>query len=149
MSDFQKVLFVQDRGEGKFEIESLWCLKDGDHYIIDNIPFIAKNISLGDTIKVEYDTDEKAYYFEDLVAVSGNTTVRLFFESDELIADTRKALLEYGCESEAFLARNIVAVNIPKDVDYLPVKAFLDKGEHDNKWEYEESCLEHAYQNGS
>ena len=79
MSRHKKIFFVQDIGENEFETESLWCIPDGDNYIVDNIPFVAKRISLGDTIKAEYDTNEKVYYFDDFVSVSGNTTVRIFF----------------------------------------------------------------------
>ena len=49
------------------------------------------------------------------------------------------------CESEVLQARNIIAVNIPKSVNYLPIKEYLEAGEKIGKWNYEESCLEHNY----
>ena len=140
-----KVLFVQKVAEGEFETESLWCIEDGNSYIIDNIPFVAKRIALGDTIKVEYGEDEGAYYFDDFLATSGNSTVRLYFEDGGLIEATREALEKLGCQSEVFLARKIVTVNVPKLVNYRPVKKYLDDGEGENKWQYEESCLSHNY----
>ena len=143
MSEFLKVLFVQKIDENEFEIESLWCIKNDDNYIIDNIPFIAKSVSLGDTIKVEYDADEGAYYFDDFVSVSGNTTVRLFFDDEGIIEKIREHLNDLGCESEAFLSRKIVAVNIPSIIDYTDIKNYFDEGERQNKWQYEESCLAH------
>ncbi len=141
----QKVLFVQKKDNSELETESLWCIKDGDFYMVDNIPFIAKRIALGDIIKAEYDEDEKAYYFDDFVAISGNSTIRLYFDNIDIIEGVRKELESFGCESEAFLGRKIVAVNIPKDVNYKPIKDYLEKGEHENKWEYEEACLSHTY----
>lgn len=78
----QKVFFRQQK-EG-FETESLWCTKDGDHFVIDNIPFIAKGISLGDIIKVEYDVDEQIYYFDYFVTFSGNSTVRIIFDDHSI-----------------------------------------------------------------
>jgi hypothetical protein len=139
----QKILFVQ-RSEGdKFLTESLWCQKDGEFYVVDNIPFIAKRISLGDTIKAKYDADEKAFYFDDFVKVSGNTTVRLYFQDVSIIEDTRSMLIAFGCEGEIFLTRKILAVNIPHNVKYKPIKKFLDQGEEEGKWAYEESCLAH------
>lgn len=138
-----KVLFVQKVTEEEFETESLWCIEVGNSYIIDNIPFIAKRIALGDTIKIEYDEDEGVYYFDDFLATSGNSTIRLYFEDGELIEATREALEKLGCESEIFLARKIVAVNVPKLVNYRPVKKYLDDGESQSKWQYEESCLSH------
>jgi hypothetical protein len=143
--DSRRVAFVQKIGEGEFETETIWCEIDGENFIVDNIPFIAKRISLGDTIKAEYDTEDEMYYFDDFVKTSGNSTIRIFFHNDDDIEFIRKWLKEYGCESEVLPARSIIAVNIPKSVNYLPIKKYLDKGEQDGKWVYEESCLEHEY----
>ncbi|MDB5276258.1 MAG: hypothetical protein JWR61_1213 [Ferruginibacter sp.] len=143
MENNQKVLFVQNIGNDEYEIESLWCIKDGDNYIVDNIPFIAKRVSLGDTIKAEFDTAENAYYFDDFVAVSGNTTLRIYFKNEQIIEDVRHQLNNFGCSAEIFLARKILSVNVPGTVDYAPVKQYLDEGEQKEKWQYEESCLAH------
>jgi hypothetical protein len=145
MCDNKKVSFVQEIKEGEYETESIWCKIDGDNFIIDNIPFIAKRISLGDTIKAEFDEDENRYYFDDFVSTSGNTTVRIFIYNDDLIKSTREWLNNSGCESEVLPARSIIAVNIPKDLNYTPIKAFLEEGERNEQWVYEESCLEHQY----
>lgn len=141
----KRVFFVQKIGDEEFETESLWCKIDGENFIIDNIPFIAKRISYGDTIKAEFDEDDKQYYFDDFVATSGNTTVRIYFENTNNIEKVRNWLVENGCESEALLERKIVAVNIPKEVNYYPIKKYLDNGEESGDWTYEESCLEHNY----
>ena len=145
MNDKFKVLFVQKVDNDEFETESLWCIRKGDNYIIDNIPFVAKRVSLGDTIKVKYDPDEKAYYFDDFVSVSGNTTVRVYFYDEKIIEDTRDVLNGLGCELEAFMARNILAINVPENIDYKPIKKYLDQGEVEGMWQYEESCLAHEY----
>ncbi|MBG9376087.1 DUF4265 domain-containing protein [Panacibacter sp. DH6] len=146
MINRQKIFFVQKINENEFEKESLWCIKRGDNYIIDNIPFIAKRISLGDTIKAEYDLEEGVYYFDDFVSVSGNSTVRLYFFKDViLIEDVRKYLNSLGCEGEIFLARKILAINVPSNIDYRVIKQYLDEGELQGKWQYEESCLAHEY----
>jgi len=141
----QKIFFVQSTNDGGFETESLWCTKVGDNYIVDNIPFVAKRISLGDTIKAEYDDDDKGYYFDEFVEVSGNSTLRLFFQDEGIIPGVRKQLEEFGCESEAFLSRKLIAVNVPKAIDYRPVKEYLENGEQGGLWTYEESCLAHQY----
>lgn len=140
-----KVGFVQKINESEFETETIWCERDGENFVVDNIPFIAKRISLGDTIKAEYDEDDKMYYFDDFVSTSGNSTVRIFFYVDNEIESTRKWLEKHNCESEVLLARNIVAVNIPKDVNYSVIRKFLEEGESKGTWVYEESCLEHEY----
>lgn len=141
-----KVGFVQKTEENTFETETIWCKKiDDENFIIDNIPFIAKRISLGDTIKAEYDSEDKMYYFDDFIKTSGNSTIRIFFYDDDLIESTRTWLNKYKCESEVLPARSIVAVNIPKEIVYSPIRFFLEQGEAKGKWVYEESCLEHEY----
>lgn len=68
-----KVGFVQKIGEGEFETETIWCEVDGENFVVDNIPFVAKGISSGDIISAEYDTDDEMYYFEDIIKTSGNS----------------------------------------------------------------------------
>lgn len=141
-----KVAFVQKIGEDEYETETMWCdIVDNNNYMIENIPIIAKNVSLGDIIEVEYDTDEERYYFESLVSASGNSTVRIFVYRDEDIEPAKKWLEENKCESEILRQRNIIAVNIPKHINYSPIKKYLDDGEAKEVWTYEESCLEHDY----
>ncbi len=135
--DRVKVLFVQKIEENEFETESLWCIKMGDGYVVDNIPFIAERVALGDTINIEYDKDDDVYYFDDFLVVSGNSTVRLYFENKELIEPTRVELNILGCESEVFLQRQIVAMSVPKEVNYWLVKEYLEEGEKQHKWQYE------------
>lgn len=79
-----KVFFVQQVNEDEYETESLWCKADGSNFIIDNIPFVAKRISLGDIIEVEYDDDDEQYYFEDFIENSGNSTVRIYLYNNFL-----------------------------------------------------------------
>ena len=141
----QKIFFVQKINEEEFEIESIWCIKKGENYVIDNIPFVAKRVSLGDIIKAEYDDNDKVYYFDDFVEVSGNSTIRLYCKNVSIIQKVRGDLKLYKCESEAFLERNIVAVNVPKEVDYKPMREFFETGEKNDLWVYEESCLAHTY----
>lgn len=146
MSEIQKVLFVQKLGDNDFETESLWCIKSGSNFIIDNIPFVAKRISFGDTIKAEYDEEDKAYYFDDFVEISGNSTLRVYFNDASLIEEIRSQLNQLNCESEAFLTRKLIAVNVPKEIDYRPIRKYLEKGEVNGLWVFEESCLCHQYQ---
>ena len=142
MENLIKVLFVQ-KVDDKFETESLWCIPKGENYVIDNIPFIAERVSLGDTIKVEFDSEDNANYFDDFVEVSGNTTIRIYPFDKLIIEEIRKRLFDLGCQSEVFLERKIIAVNVPFNVDFRPIKGVLDEGEKIGSWTYEESCLAH------
>ncbi len=81
-----KVAFVHKYEDGSFETENMWCIKTtADTYEIDNIPFIAKRVSLGDIITVAFDEDEQRFYFDSFVSVSGNSTIRVYFEDENQI----------------------------------------------------------------
>ncbi len=144
MDNLVKVYFMIKEEEDEFESEGIWCIKRDNVYIVDNIPFVAKRLALGDTITAEFDREDKLYYFDDFIAVSGNSTIRLYFEDADLIAPTRNYLNGLGCESEVLDTRNLLTVNVPKEVDYAPIKEFLERGEKEGKWVYEEPCLSHS-----
>ena len=99
--------------------------------------------SLLQAIALYLNLDEN--YFDDFVAISGNTTVRLYFEDTSTIEPIGKELNELGCEAEISLTLKMLAVNVPEKIDYNPFKEYLDKGEQGERWQYEESCLAHEY----
>ncbi|MBW8687262.1 DUF4265 domain-containing protein [Chitinophaga sp. B61] len=74
-----KIAVIETIDEGKnsehIEIEHLWATKteNGD-YIVENIPMVAQRLSLGDTLKAEYNNEDSTFYAVGYVAVSGNTT---------------------------------------------------------------------------
>lgn len=144
MDSLVKVYFIIKNEKDEFESEGIWCIRRDNVYIVDNIPFVAKNLALGDTITAEFDLADKSYYFNDFVTVSGNSTIRLYFEDADLIAPTRNDLNGLGCESEVLDARNLLTVNVSKEVDYAPIKEFLERGEKEGKWVYEVPCLSHS-----
>lgn len=145
MENSKKIFFVQKVNESEYETESIWCQMQGENYVIDNIPFIARNISLGDVIKAEYDSEDKQYYFEDIVSISGNTTIRIQFYDVSKIENVRNWLKNNECDTEVLISRNLVAVNVPKKTKYLSIKEYLDNGENMGFWTYQESALEHEY----
>jgi|SRR5690242_4819006 hypothetical protein len=134
-----KVLLTYEDQEGNYKIESVWAKRAGDYYIINNIPFFASNIALGDIVSVT--KDDGALYFEELINPSGDSTVQIIFlnVNDKKIVE--KKLENFGCTWEGSHLKNLIAVDIPKEVSYPIVKEYLDKGEKENKWSYREACL--------
>lgn len=133
-------LVFEDLESDERIIESVWAKKLGKNFKIDNIPFYAKSVALEDVFSVKkIDGD---LYANELVEESGNSTVRLLFFNAKDVADARKFLVEeLNCESELSNLNNLIAVNIPKEIDYGKVKSYLEKGELANLWEYEEGCI--------
>ena len=137
-----KVLFVysDDHEPSEFKIENLWAEKIGNNlFKVDSIPFFAKNIAVGDIVKVEYDEEEKLLYFDELVEPSGNSVVRIIPFDKSISGEIGKKLLDLGCDWESLENGNLIAVHIPKEVPYGQIRTYLDEGSE--KFDYQEACL--------
>lgn len=138
--EYIKVHFLQSTGEDTYERETMWCKKAGEYYELDNIPFIAKNIAAGDIISVEYDEDEGIYYFDEFIAYSGNSTVRVIIEDEAYRKSVRAELIEMGCETEGFPQQHLFSVNVPKEINFALIRRYLMKEYYQDKLEFTESA---------
>lgn len=136
-----KVLFETEYEEGEIIKETLWAIDLGNsQYCIDNIPFYAYSVALGDIFSAYLKDD--FLYTQDLIEESGNSTIRILFEEVATVQSTRDNLLaQFGCISEVSNLNNLVAINIPYDKNYGIIKDFLQRGEELGKWQYQEGCL--------
>jgi hypothetical protein len=48
-----------------------------------------------------------------------------------------------GCNYEGSNIPTLISVDIPPEVDYKNIRKFLDEGEENETWSYQESCLAH------
>ena len=141
MSTHVKIMFeLEANVSGQREIESVWALPVEDGFQIDNIPFYACEVALGDVIKARPD-ENGTLWFEGLVRASGHSTVRLWFASEADVRAKRDELHQSGCSSELSELPRLVAVDIPPEVSYEQIKVTLDEGESSGQFEYEEACL--------
>jgi len=135
-----KIFFrIPIEGSEEFEVESLWASPVADSYKLDNIPFYARGVSFADTVIAE--KVDGCLYMSELSEPSGHSTVRLWFGDEKDVQATRKALSSMGCSSEISDQPRLVAVDIPASVAYENIRAYLDEGEANGKWDYEEACL--------
>jgi hypothetical protein len=135
----QKKILLTYKEDEAYKIESVWATKINENYRIDNIPFFAKNIALGDIISVEDDNGE--LYFDRLIEASGNSVVRLVIFDEKEVDNIGNELVKLGCGWEGSHIKSLISVNIPKDVSYKKVKEYLDLGEQKKVFEYQEACL--------
>lgn len=137
---YSKVLFhyTEDDNDG---IESAWATKEGAGFRLENILFYAKEYSHKDLIRVE--SVEGDLYATGLLEESGNSTVRIVFHDESQIGPVRQYLQKLGCDSEVSDKYFLIAVNIPKEVSYNTVKQYLDEGEEEGLWGYQEACIAH------
>jgi hypothetical protein len=140
MTEHTKVRFQFETSEGHLDTESIWAIIRQDDYEIDNIPFFAKEVALGDLIAAEADKDG-LLWFTKVIRPSRHSTIRLWFEHVDDVAETRELLRVMGCASEVSDLPRLVAVDVPHGVPYERVRAFLEDGEAAGKFEYQEACL--------
>jgi len=128
--------------------EWLWANRVSDStFQIDNVPFFAKQISWGDIVSAQQ--TGTGLIFQKLIQPSGHSTVRVIVfregRNDEqlgaAVESIRQTLRAMGCSTELSHIPNLVAVDIPPNVDYEQVSAFLSQKERDGLLEYEEACL--------
>jgi hypothetical protein len=137
----EKIIFEYKDNNEEYALESAWAEKVTGGYKLDNILFYAPEYSWGDIVKIEERNGE--LYVTGLVEESGHSTVRVLFNNKEDVQPTRDALKLLGCDSELSNIPLLISVDIPNTVDYKPIKQFLDEGEANERWGYEESCLAH------
>lgn len=135
-----KVLLVYNDNE-EYKVESVWTKKVGENYQIENIPFFANNIALGDIVSVE--DDEGELYFEELIEASENSTIRIVFFEVEHKIGVCNMIEKFECDWEGSHLPKLVSINVPSDVNYKEVKSYLDSL---NIIDYQEGCLSSIHQ---
>src|SRR5579871_3407697 len=119
MADGVKVLFrLEKDGDGypPAEVEALWANPRDGGYEIDNIPFYAKGIALGDVVAVEK-TDDDELEFKNVLHRGGHSTYRVWLR-DRRPDDpqfTRDQLRNLGLLVESDLTF-LLAVDVPPNV---------------------------------
>lgn len=140
MTDLVKLLFeIPSKNSEEIEIESIWALPEVEGFRIDNIPFYAKGIAIGDVVSA---TERNgAYYFDRVLVPSRHSTIRIVFFDEAIIQTTRDFLRNLGCESELSDIPALISVDIPPSVNYESIKKYLDSSEESGLIEYQEACL--------
>jgi hypothetical protein len=115
------------------EVETVWAnsADDAGLYVLDNVPWYAYGVSLGDVVEAR-PSETGLLEMTRVVRKSGNRTLRIIlevaetggertFESRALVT----ALRERGCDIEN--ANEILAgVTVPRSVDLLKVGEYID-----------------------
>lgn len=138
-----KVAFhlVQDAdGYPPADWEHLWAHRVGESlFVLDNIPFFVRGVSLGDLVSVEHTGGLNQ--FREVVQPSGHSTLRVILFDTNLASGLRAKLKELGCETELSHLSNLIAVDVPSSKNLAEVRAVLTDGENSGGWEYEEAAV--------
>ena len=112
---------------------------------IDNTPFFAKSVSLGDIVSVIAKENNTKFDFVEVVEISGNSSISIIlrddYRKDEIISSLSRleCFIEYGLFGET----RMLAVSIPKSIDYRSIRECLIGLEKEDKISFAELCLEH------
>lgn len=146
-----KVLFrVEYEDSEEADVETLWAYNLGeDNYKLDNLPYFAYGVSWHDIVYAPYDPDEERATFKHVISKSGNSTIRIIFESPVEDGSASQALLdslaELGCDFEK-ATKLLVVVNIPPAVELADVGDALN--EAGVEWEYADPTYEELFPDG-
>lgn len=144
MMDRTKILFslTQDAdGYPPVAAESVWAWPSQDRhgYVLDNIPFFARQATLGDVVSVR--DDQGVLWFEGIVASSENSLVRAVVFDEESAGAVRAALRELGCSTEWDQQHRLIAINVPSTTSLDAVEAYLEAEAGIGRLDYEEPIL--------
>ena len=125
--------------------ESLWCIptRKGT-YIVDNIPFFVRDISLGDEVSAR--RVGRILQFSRLVRKSKNSTIRVLIKRLAVLETTRKTLDSLGCGTELMDELSLLAVTMPPDSSISQVLSFLDENVEQDNIGIEESAVRYEIQ---
>jgi len=124
--------------------EFLWCIPTVRRtYIVDNIPFFVRDISLGDEISAK--KVGKVLHFSQLLSKSTNSTVRILLKKSDVIEMVRERLNDFGCGTELMDDFSLLAVTMPPEASITDALSFLDEQAEQGNIGIEESAV--RYQN--
>ena len=135
------------RGWPPVRAEHVWAERCGeDLFRVENAPFFVRDLAVGDLVRAVPSALETGPVFVERVAWSGNCTIRVMplrngeLADDDvgLVVDAFKAL---GIQSETAGVYPIVSLCVPMDADLAAVKALIEQGQRDGRWEWEEGCV--------
>lgn len=135
-------------------VETMWAEvvnADKGYYRIDNIPFYVPILASGDIVLARFDEQEEMLTYKETIEHSGNSTIHVIIIDEELDLQTVFDLFtSLGCPCEG-KDDNYLAIEIPADMDYLPIKERLELMEQDEVIGYAETCLSsnHSYRDFS
>jgi hypothetical protein len=144
----QKVMVQLEQDEygyPPFSFESLWVLptERPREFVVDNIPFYAYDISLGDKILTHEKDGE--HHFVKVLGKADNSTLRVYCPDAACGVTIQEKLAQAGCHSEKSNLESLFAVNVPAHVSLDSVIKIIEEHTATCKdLEYEDSSNRHV-----
>ncbi|MFF3109016.1 DUF4265 domain-containing protein [Kitasatospora sp. NPDC057904] len=142
-------LDVDENGWPPVGVESLWAEDLGDGTVrVANAPWFAQGVASGDVVRVEVD-DDGVRWAEETVDASDHCTIRLIVLQDGGSAGARQSVLDefqrLGATGEGVERFGMVALDVPPSADLPGIRALLERGDAEGRWDWEEGCVTAAW----
>ncbi|MGT0192272.1 DUF4265 domain-containing protein [Burkholderia pyrrocinia] len=125
------------------EFESMWGIfSDESSCVVDNVPYYVYGVSKGDAVAIENVDGE--LFVSSVISRGGHSILRVFAEDPGTKASLISELKLLGAQCSATRGLSLFAVDIPPEIDFTKIDAFLASrcdGEH---LAYEDACLQHG-----
>jgi hypothetical protein len=136
-----KVLFHLEKDEDGYppeDVESLWGFLRSEGVELDNIPFFAKGVALGDVVKVQ-EAPDGGLEFDSVARRGGHSTYRILLlkKHAEDPRHTMDELINLGLSVEE--DAGLLAVDVPPEVSLASIREYLFEGIDSGRWEVEEA----------
>jgi hypothetical protein len=121
-------------------------LSVAEQYELDNVPWFARGVAFGDSVRAEPDEDD-VLWVQERLSWSGRYTARVIPLGDEPAAEQLQMIVDafspLGADCEGALpAFKLVALDIPPTARLAEIKALLREGEAGGRWGSEEGCVD-------
>jgi hypothetical protein len=118
--------------------ETLWATALGDGaYRVDNIPFFATGVSLGDVVEAEM--IEGLPTFARVRHRGGHATLRVAVVEVSTVPELRSSVEALGCTSELSHLPRLVSIDVPPSASLETLRKYLAAGSGQGRWDYEEA----------
>jgi hypothetical protein len=136
-----KVFFRLEKDKDGYppvEVESLWAIPREDGFELDNIPFYARGVALGDVVKVEK-AEDGGLEFTEVVRRGGHSCYRIWLlkKRPDDPQFTFEELKDLGLRVEMDL-NHVMAIDVPPNVSLESVDGFLGRGKDTGRWELQD-----------
>jgi len=144
MEKAEKIYFrvVRDTdGYPPVDVESVWATKRGvsEQYVLDNVPFFAKDATIGDVVEARKEDGKK--WFARIICRSPNSLIRIVFFDEGALERVNATLVGLGCSTEYLKSHNVLAVSVPKPATLEQVQDYLAQESSGGSLDYEEPIL--------
>ena len=137
-------LEVLENGFPPVGVETLHArLVDTNTVELDNTPFFAKGVAVGDLLRCSKTKQDHIVQFEGVLSPSGNKSISIIFIHDDIKEETYQFFKSNDCYCEygEFGGFNMLAVSINQTIDYSKLAFYLGKIEELGKISYAELCI--------